>query len=88
MPEPEPIYEYIPGSGWVATVTNILTMRCGTIVRWEQRWPNGGERSIIFYSYRELDDCLDRLKRVTLSTASSYVREQEEDYQCFVLIPV
>lgn len=33
----EPLYEFIKGKGWVATVPAVVTLRCGTVVRLEFR---------------------------------------------------
>lgn len=46
MQSPEPIYDYQPGKGWVVTPVNLTTLDCGTIVRWEKRYPEPGERCV------------------------------------------
>lgn len=38
----DPIYNFVPGQGWV--VTPFLTMKCGTKVTYEFRFPKKGER--------------------------------------------
>jgi hypothetical protein len=39
----EPIYSFVKGKGWVPSVGYVITMKCGTLVRLENRAPNVGE---------------------------------------------
>lgn len=50
--EPEPLYRYVKGSGWVVDCARVVTMSCGTVVRLEVRHPAQGER---FGSVRPTD---------------------------------
>lgn len=87
----EPLYEYVKGKGWVIHDNTTLTMRCGTVVRWERRMPESHERSRSFYSSRSLEECLEILKIKHFRDCHIGIRDVDYDsyeYQYFVLIPV
>lgn len=88
MNEPELFYSYVRGQGWVVC-NNIITMACGTVVRWERRLPKCDERSRGFYSSRDLEECLDMLKdRRFTDTAYGERLDTDGEYQYFTLTPV
>lgn len=85
----DPIYEFKPGEGWVPAC-QVITMACGTRVRWEKRAPTkDGERYRAYFAHRTLEECLDFLMRntITMGVWESYWMEVEADRQYFVVVP-
>jgi hypothetical protein len=99
MSEPEPIYEYVRGTGWVPYDGSVVTLKCGTKVRVETRLPQNGERywaiwhsSTVEREYGLTVEGISRWLTDTWFSNASYcnvsVEEEDARFKCFVLVPV
>lgn len=86
----EPTYVYVKGEGWVIE-QNIITLACGTRVRWEiKQWNEltQEDRCVAFYASRTVDECVQIAKTRHFSGFSRRTLGGLNDYQYFVAVPV
>lgn len=68
----DPIYEYSPGKGWVATTQDTITMRCGTVVTFEMRKPRPDERYEAFFLYRKPEYIKQRFREIDFTSLAVF----------------
>jgi hypothetical protein len=94
--EPEPVYNYVKGQGWVPSFGTVVTMRCGTVIRIEirkalkhERYDSGGGfryRTDGVYDPKKWADAFQRLKYQDLRKVSDYDMETSDDVAVAVLL--